>query len=88
MTAEFTAEAAEDPLCRLSEASVPVLAGGLGQMHGGGKGKNSSFSEGVLLRVGIQLLLILPGLSYEGCFTENGKVYHFLERCGVFGLCL
>lgn len=52
MAAEFTAKPAEDPLCRLLETSVPVLAGGVGQLHGGGKG-NSSFSEGAVLCMGI-----------------------------------
>lgn len=47
MAAESAVRPAGDPVCRLLKASALLLAGGVGQLHGGGEEKRS-FSEGVL----------------------------------------
>lgn len=91
VAAELTAKPAEDPLCWLLEALAPVLADGVGQLYRGSKGKKQQLLQRCFpVRGNSGLLLFLPGVDYEHCFTESGKVYLFLERkerCGVFGLC-
>lgn len=66
----FAAKPAEDPLCRLLEASVPVLAG-VDQLCGEGKGKKQQVLQRCSpMRGNSGLLLFLPGLDWTLFFWK------------------
>lgn len=70
MAAEFTAKLAEDPVCQLLEALSLVLPDGVGQLHGGSKGKKQQLLQRCSPVGGNSvLLLFLPGVDYEHCFA-------------------